>query len=70
MPAEKLYFLSGRPAVIYSAALCLFGGQLLSTGIIAELLLSYRKQADRKDYSIKQIIGDNRGGTSVSDQPK
>lgn len=71
MPVDKLYCLSGRPAVIYSAALCLFGGQLLSTGIIAELLLSYHKKADRKDYSIKQVI-DNRdtGCSSVIDSDR
>ncbi len=45
--------LGGRPAVIYSAALMLLGAQFLMTGIIAELILSwkYRGQAD---YSIEQ----------------
>lgn len=50
-----IYNLSGRPAVIYSAALMLLGGQLLSTGFIAELLLSYQK-SKTSDYSIKEKI--------------
>ena len=54
---EELYCLSGRPAVIYSAALMLLGGQLLSTGFIAELFLSYQKGKNRRDYSIKTTTG-------------
>lgn len=50
------YHLSGRPAVIYSAALMLLGGQLLSTGFIAELFLSYQK-TKTADYSVKETIG-------------
>lgn len=53
----ELYCLSGRPAVIYSAALMLLGGQLLSTGFIAELLLSYQKGKDRRDYSVRERVG-------------
>ena len=52
--SETLYHLSGRPAVIYSAALMLLGGQLLSTGFIAELFLSYQKGKNRRDYSVKE----------------
>lgn len=52
----ELYNLSGRPAVIYSAALMLLGGQLLSTGFIAELFLSYRK-SKTSDYSVKESVG-------------
>ena len=52
----ELYNLSGRPAVIYSAALMLLGGQLLSIGFIAELFLSYRK-SKTSDYSIKESVG-------------
>ncbi len=52
----ELYHLSGRPAVIYSAALMLLGGQLLSVGFIAELFLSYQKNRRNNDYSIKETI--------------
>ena len=52
----ELYNLSGRPAVIYSAALMLLGGQLLSIGFIAELLLSYGK-SKTSDYSVKESVG-------------
>lgn len=51
---EDYYNLSGRPAVLYSVALLLLGGQLLSTGFIAELVLSYEKGKSRRDYSIKE----------------
>ena len=53
---EAPYCLAGRPAVIYSAALMLLGGQLLSVGIIGELLLSYYHRQG-KEYSIKRVIG-------------
>ncbi|MDO5552893.1 MAG: glycosyltransferase family 2 protein [Planctomycetia bacterium] len=53
---EQVYNLSGRPAVIYSAALMLLGGQLLSVGVIAELLLSYQHREGR-EYSVKKTIG-------------
>ena len=51
------YHLSGRPAVIYSAALMLLGGQFLSTGIIAELFLSCFNRRQGKEYSIKSTVG-------------
>ncbi len=61
MNPENLYYLSGRPAVIYSAVFLLLGGQFLTTGIIAELLLSYHREEDRavktKGYSIQERIG-------------
>ena len=50
------YFLSGRPAVVYSAALMLLGAQLLSVGAIAELLVAYQNRKDR-EYSVKKTIG-------------
>jgi len=53
-----VYNLSGRPAVIYSAALMLLGGQLLTTGFIAELLLSIHKNEARREYSIQEMTGD------------
>ncbi len=50
------YHLSGRPAVVYSAALMLLGAQLLSIGIVAELLVSYENRKGR-EYSVKMEIG-------------
>lgn len=54
-PGET-YNLSGRPAVVYSAAMMLLGGQLLSVGLIAELFLSYQKNKT-PDYSIQETVG-------------
>lgn len=51
------YHLSGRPAVIYSAALMLFGSQLLSIGIIAELILSWKNRSGT-EYSIEKTTGE------------
>lgn len=50
------YFLSGRPAVVYSAALMLLGAQLLSVGAIAELLVAYQNRKDR-EYSVQKTVG-------------
>lgn len=50
------YYLSGRPAVVYSAALMLLGTQLLSVGAIAELLVAYQNRKGR-EYSVKKTIG-------------
>ncbi|MGI6401831.1 MAG: glycosyltransferase family 2 protein [Thermoguttaceae bacterium] len=47
------YTLSGRPAVVYSAALMLFGAQLLSIGFIAELIVHQHHRVSR-EYSIKE----------------
>lgn len=47
------YTLSGRPAVVYSAALLLFGAQLLSIGFIAEMIVSQNNRRAR-EYSIKE----------------
>ncbi|MDO4586799.1 MAG: glycosyltransferase family 2 protein [Planctomycetia bacterium] len=57
------YHLSNRPAVIYSAALMLLGGQLLSIGIIAELLLSYHHRSAR-EYSIKETISQKKSDST------
>ncbi len=48
-----------RPAVLYSVALLLFGGQLLSMGFIAELFIAYQNRIS-KGYSVKSTIGDSR----------
>jgi glycosyltransferase involved in cell wall biosynthesis len=44
------------PAVIYSVALLLLGGQLMSMGFVAELLIAYQ-DPDVKPYSISQWTG-------------
>lgn len=51
------YHLSGRPAVVYSAALMLLGAQFLSIGVVAELIVSYQNRRGR-EYSIKNEIGE------------
>ena len=50
------YHLSGRPAVVYSAALLLLGAQLLSVGVVAELVVSYQNRKGR-EYSVKERVG-------------
>lgn len=44
--------IGARPMVLYGVALLLLGGQLLSIGTIAELLVAYQKRVC-KDYSVK-----------------
>ena len=51
------YTLSGRPAVVYSAALLLFGAQVLSIGFIAELVVSQNLRRSR-EYSVKERTDD------------
>lgn len=53
---EITYHLGGRPAVIYAVGLMLLGAQLLSTGVVSELLVAYHKE-DTCDYSIKETTG-------------
>ncbi|MDO5308253.1 MAG: glycosyltransferase family 2 protein [Planctomycetia bacterium] len=55
IPFLPIYNLSGRPAVVYSAALMLLGAQFLSTGVVAELFISYQNRKGR-EYSIKEEI--------------
>ncbi len=50
------YHLSGRPAVVYSAALMLLGAQFLSVGAIGELVVSYQNRKGR-EYSVKTTLG-------------
>ncbi len=50
--------LHQRPLLLYSVAAMLFGGQLLSIGILAELLLSNaRETSTTSPYSIAERIG-------------
>ena len=51
------YNLSGHPAVVYSAALLVFGAQILSIGFVAELMLHERRNIAR-EYSIKEKTDD------------
>ncbi len=48
--------LHQRPAVLYSVALLLLGGQLMSIGFLAELNIAYH-DPDIKSYSISQRTG-------------
>ena len=57
---EGLTPLHQRPALIYSTGLLLFGGQLMSMGFLAELMVAYSGRSDRPPYSIAETI----------DQPK
>jgi len=50
-----VYKLGGRPAVLYSVAFLLFGGQLISMGIVAELFIAYQNRRGA-DYSISDQI--------------
>lgn len=52
-PELGLLPLSQRPAVLYSVALLLFGGQLLSIGILGELFIAYHEPETRA-YSVKE----------------
>lgn len=56
--------LHQRPVVLYSVAAMLLGGQLLSIGIVAELITSYQGR-DRDSYSITQ-----RTAPAVSNQTR
>lgn len=53
------YSLSGRPAVVYSAAALVFGAQILSIGFIAELAVSQNHRVAR-EYSIKEKTDDQK----------
>ena len=48
--------LHQRPALIYSTGLLLFGGQLMSMGFLAELMVAYNGRSDRPPYSIAETI--------------
>lgn len=52
-PAWNLTPLHDRPLVIYSAAALLFGGQLMSVGLIAEMITSLSMR-DIRTYSIRE----------------
>jgi len=58
------YNLGGRPIVLYLVGLMLFGGQLLSVGILGELIIAYHAPHDRS-YSISDRVGRSGGSSST-----
>lgn len=61
LPKDKI---GDRPALIYSVACLLFGGQLFSTGILAELLVAYTR-GDRDTFSVRDTCGSVRADAGV-----
>jgi dolichol-phosphate mannosyltransferase len=57
-PEWGLLPLHQRPAVLYSVGLLLLGGQLMSIGFLAELVIAYQRPHE-KSYSIRQRTGKN-----------
>ena len=61
--------VSQRPLLLYSVAAMLFGGQLLSMGVLAELFLSNsRENSSAKAYSIAEHAGGRHGLAKFSDE--
>ena len=61
--------VSQRPLLLYSVGAMLFGGQLLSIGILAELFLSNsREQSSSRTYSIAEHVGGRHGKAQFSDE--
>jgi dolichol-phosphate mannosyltransferase len=56
--------LHDRPAVIYSMAALLLGGQLMSIGFLAELITAYHYR-DRDTYSIVERTGKHAHHTTL-----
>ncbi len=50
--------LHTRPAMIYSLGLLIFGGQLMSIGFLAELIIAYQGR-DSDSYSVSERIGES-----------
>jgi dolichol-phosphate mannosyltransferase len=53
-PSLELMPLHQRPLVIYAVGMLLLGGQLMSMGFLAELIIAYHQHDDRRNYSIAQ----------------
>jgi glycosyltransferase involved in cell wall biosynthesis len=51
--------IGNRPVLIYSVALLLLGAQMVTAGILAELILSRLGGADGQSYSVAEQIGLN-----------
>jgi len=65
IPGMEEINLGQRPAVIYSVALLLLGGQLMSVGFLAELFIAYH-DPDVKAYSIVERTEQD-GGRRTAD---
>lgn len=66
-PEQKLLPLHERPEVLYSLAAILFGGQMLSIGLLAELLTAYQGR-EHLPYSVAERTRPRQGNlTSRSD---
>ena len=60
--------LHQRPLLLYSVAAMLFGGQLLSIGILAELFLSNSREASKTStFSIAEHVGSSVGNSIAAD---
>ena len=58
-----------RPLLLYSVGAMLFGGQLLSIGVLAELFLSNsRKSTAATTYSIAEHVGGTQGKIRITDE--
>ena len=66
IPSMEEINLGQRPAVIYSVALLLLGGQLMSVGFLAELFIAYH-DPDVKAYSIAERTEED-GGRRKKDE--
>jgi len=56
LPGGEPIHLHQRPALLYSIALLLFGGQLMSIGFLAELFIAYYAPEHQR-YSIRECVG-------------
>jgi dolichol-phosphate mannosyltransferase len=52
-PSQEHLPLHQRPALLYSVAALLLGGQLMSIGFLAELIIAYQGR-DADTYSIRE----------------
>ncbi|MDR1957810.1 MAG: glycosyltransferase family 2 protein [Planctomycetaceae bacterium] len=66
----EVFKLADRPAVLYSVAFLLLGGQLVSMGIIAELFIAYHNRRGA-DYSIaNRIVSRLNPPSNETDSPR
>ena len=60
--------LHTRPAMIYSLGLLIFGGQLMSIGFLAELIIAYQGR-DSDSYSVSERIGESNASSPAIATP-